>query len=135
MQEAQETPVRSWVRKILWRRKWPPTPVFSPGKSDGQRGALWAIVHGVAESQTRLSTYTLGQATELVVVHNPDYYVQMRSSRKPENVHYLTQCSYIKSISTTNVDLLVLAPELWLCKTSVLGEDRGAPCPGSATFL
>ena len=26
-----------WVRKIPWRRKWPPTPVFLPGKSSGQR--------------------------------------------------------------------------------------------------
>ena len=25
-----------WVRKILWRRKWQPTPVFLPGKSHGQ---------------------------------------------------------------------------------------------------
>ena len=24
-----------WVRKILWRRKWQPTPVFLPGKSHG----------------------------------------------------------------------------------------------------
>ena len=27
----------SWVRKILWRRKWQPTPVSLPGKSHGQR--------------------------------------------------------------------------------------------------
>ena len=27
----------SWVRKILWRRKWQSTPVFLPGKSHGQR--------------------------------------------------------------------------------------------------
>ena len=26
-----------WVGKILWRRKWQPTPVFLPGKSHGQR--------------------------------------------------------------------------------------------------
>ena len=26
-----------WVRKILCRRKWQPTPVFLPGKSHGQR--------------------------------------------------------------------------------------------------
>ena len=26
-----------WVSKILWRRKWQPTPVFSPGESHGQR--------------------------------------------------------------------------------------------------
>ena len=26
-----------WVGKILWRRKWQPTLIFSPGKSHGQR--------------------------------------------------------------------------------------------------
>ena len=26
-----------WVRKVTWRRKWQPTPVFLPGKSHGQR--------------------------------------------------------------------------------------------------
>ena len=42
-----------WVRKIPWRRKWQPTPVFLPGK------ILWTeepgglhTVHGVAKSQT-----------------------------------------------------------------------------------
>ena len=27
----------SWVRKIPWRRKWQPTPLFLPGKVHGQR--------------------------------------------------------------------------------------------------
>ena len=26
-----------WVRKILWRRAWPPTPVSSPAEAQGQR--------------------------------------------------------------------------------------------------
>jgi len=26
-----------WVRKISWRRKWQPTPVFLPAESHGQR--------------------------------------------------------------------------------------------------
>ena len=26
-----------WVRKIHWRKKWQPTPVFVPGKSRGQK--------------------------------------------------------------------------------------------------
>ena len=26
-----------WVRKISWRRKWKPTPVFLPGESHGQK--------------------------------------------------------------------------------------------------
>ena len=29
-----------WVRKIPWKRKWQPTPVFLPGKSHGQ----WSLV-------------------------------------------------------------------------------------------
>ena len=29
-----------WVRKILWRRTWQPTPILLPGKSHGQRN-LW----------------------------------------------------------------------------------------------
>ena len=43
-----------------WRRKWPPTPVFLPGESQG-RGAWWAAVYGVAQSRTwlkRLSSIT-----------------------------------------------------------------------------
>ena len=34
---------------IWWRRKWQPTPVFSPGESQG-----WAAVYGVAQSRTHL---------------------------------------------------------------------------------
>ena len=40
-----------WVRKIPWRRKWKPTPVFLPGKVHGWR-AWQTTVHGVTESDT-----------------------------------------------------------------------------------
>ena len=33
----QETQFNPWIRKILRKRKWQPTPVFSPGKYRGQR--------------------------------------------------------------------------------------------------
>ena len=29
-----------WVRKIPWRRKWQPTPVFFPGKFHRQRSLV-----------------------------------------------------------------------------------------------
>ena len=29
-----------WVGKILWRRKWQPTPVFLPGESHGRRSLV-----------------------------------------------------------------------------------------------
>ena len=42
---------KPWVRKIPWRRKWQPAPVFLPEKSHDRR--TWrATVHGVAKSQT-----------------------------------------------------------------------------------
>ena len=47
-----------WVRKIPWRRKWQPTPVFWPGKSHGQRSlvgySLWdckRVRHNLATKQ------------------------------------------------------------------------------------
>ena len=43
-----------WVRKILWRRKWQPIPVFLPGESHGQR-IWWASVHGATKSRTQPS--------------------------------------------------------------------------------
>ena len=30
----------AWVRKFLWSRKWQPTPVLLPGKSQGQRNMM-----------------------------------------------------------------------------------------------
>ena len=40
-----------WVRKIPWRRKWQPTPVFLPGEPHGQR-SLVDCSPRVAESDT-----------------------------------------------------------------------------------
>ena len=45
-----------WVRKTPWRSEWQATPVFLPGKCHRQRRLLGYIVHGIAKSQTGLST-------------------------------------------------------------------------------
>ena len=37
MQETQERWVRYLGQKILWRRKWQPTPIFLPEKSHGEK--------------------------------------------------------------------------------------------------
>ena len=42
-----------WVGKILWSRKWQPTPVFLP-ENPMDRGAWRATVHGVAKGRTGL---------------------------------------------------------------------------------
>ena len=41
-----------WVRKILWGRKWQPTPVFLPGKSHGQRSLVGYSPRGHKDSDT-----------------------------------------------------------------------------------
>ena len=45
----------TWVRKIPWRMKWQPTPVFLSGESH-DRGTSWStVLTGVSKSQTLLS--------------------------------------------------------------------------------
>ena len=41
-----------WVGKILWRRKWQPTPVFLPGKSRGQSSLVGYSLWGRKKSDT-----------------------------------------------------------------------------------
>ena len=45
------------VGKIPWRKKWPPTPAFFPGKSHGRR-CLAVYSPGVAKSRTGLNNFT-----------------------------------------------------------------------------
>ena len=47
---VQETGFDPWVRKILRRRAWQPTPVILPGKSHGQRILVDYIPWGRKES-------------------------------------------------------------------------------------
>ena len=42
---------KPWVWKIPWRRKWQPTPVFSPGKFHGQRSLAGCSPWGCKESK------------------------------------------------------------------------------------
>ena len=41
-----------WVGKILWRRKWQPTPVLLPGKSHGKRSLVGYSPWGCKELDT-----------------------------------------------------------------------------------
>ena len=59
----QETRVRSWVGKILWRRKWQPTPVSLPGKSHGQRSLVGYSPWGCKELVTAEQLIHNGQGT------------------------------------------------------------------------
>ena len=56
VQEIQRHGSDPWVGKIRWRRKWQPAPVFLLGEFQAKlvahRGAWWATVDGVAESDS-----------------------------------------------------------------------------------
>ena len=54
-----------WVRKIPWRRKRQPTPLFLPGKSHGQRSLVGYSPWGPQESDMTkpLSTHTFTRVT------------------------------------------------------------------------
>ena len=64
--------LNSWVRKIPWRRKWQPTPVFLPGKSQGQRSLAgyspWghkSVRHGLTTKQQQRCSHQESQCTEV----------------------------------------------------------------------
>ena len=44
--------LETWVRKIPWRRKWQPTPVFWPGEFHGQRSLTGYSPWSCEESDT-----------------------------------------------------------------------------------
>ena len=51
---------KPWVRKIFWRRKWHPAPVFLPGKSHGWRSLAGYSPWGHKElDMTEQLTHTL----------------------------------------------------------------------------
>ena len=54
----QKTRVRSWVRKILRRREWQPTPVSLPGESQGQRSLAGYSPWGHKELDMTEHTHT-----------------------------------------------------------------------------
>ena len=45
-----------WVGKIRWRRKWQPTPVFLPGKAQGQRRMVGYSLRGHKRFRRDLAT-------------------------------------------------------------------------------
>ena len=58
---AGELGFDSWVRKIPWRRKWQPTPVFLPGEFHGQRSLVGYSPQG--HKQLDMSEQTCSHAT------------------------------------------------------------------------
>ena len=54
-----------WLEKIPWRRKWQPTPMFLPGKFQGQRSPVGCSPLGRKESDTAERVYTVNNQMSL----------------------------------------------------------------------
>ena len=61
-----------WVRKILWRRKWQPTPGFFPGKTHGQRSLVGCSLSSVQFSHSVCPTLCdpMNRSTPGLPVHH-----------------------------------------------------------------
>ena len=63
----------SWVRKIPWRRKWQPSPVFLHGKFHGQRSlegySPWHCKELNMTENVCVYTYMISKAAHLVRIY------------------------------------------------------------------
>ena len=64
---VQKTGLDPWVGKISWRRDGNPLQ-DSCLENPRDRGAWWAIVHGVEKSQTRLSDQRFTLVTKQYII-------------------------------------------------------------------
>ena len=74
-----------WVGKIPWRRKWQPTPAFSPGEVHGQRSHIGYIPRGRKDSGT---TEAVSQSVSSVAQSCPTLCNPMNHSMPGLPVHH-----------------------------------------------
>ena len=83
-----------------WRRKWQPTPVFLPGESQG-RGASWAAVHGVTQSQTQLKQLSSSSSMDHLIVTKASAKYQIETNLTNLNILLLKQTNENKFLVCT----------------------------------
>ena len=72
-----------WVRKIPWRRKWQPTPVFLPGKSHEQRNLVDYSPWDYKQSEvTEPFTFSLSWVSRTLNTVSEPEYLQLISASK-----------------------------------------------------
>ena len=97
-----------WVRKILWSRKWQPTPVSLPGESHGQRNLAGYSAWGLKEKD--VTEHCCCCCCVASVVSNSAQPHRRQPTRLPRpwdspgkntgmGCHFLLQCRKVKSES------------------------------------
>ena len=82
-----------WVRKIPWRRKWQPTPVFWPRESHGQRSLVGYSLWGCKESDATEHSHTV----LLTLTRTPRYTVLCFTSTS-QGLHFCLCCLRIEGL-------------------------------------
>ena len=67
-----------WIRKIPWRRKWQPTPVFLPGKSHGQRSPVGYCHKSLAQLSDAITTTFIPYSTHPAHQPSQDHFPVQR---------------------------------------------------------
>ena len=72
-----------WVRKIPWRRKWQPTPVFLIGESRGQGNLAGYSPWGCKESaRTEQLTLTFRiYSSDFIIFLSIGHFIQLHNSK------------------------------------------------------
>ena len=91
-----------WVGKIPWRRKWPPTPVFLPGKSHGQRSLVGYSLWGLKKNQTQQLNSSNRHVHHLLLGISLDGCVVIHTG--PSSVKWHSSC--FRVFPTTNESLV-----------------------------
>ena len=101
-----------WVRKMPWRKKWQPSPVFLPGESHGQRSLVGYSPRGHKESDT---TSKLHRHYHLALLWD------LNILKRTVQTHRVVGCrlQVCNLISVVCLGLYVCVCSLSLCRNSV----------------
>ena len=119
-----------WVRKIPWRRKWQPIPVFLPGESCGWRSLVgpWGhkrVRHGWEHTHTQTSNYVTSKETYTDIKLLK---ITKRESWKQQEKSTISHRGSGKTITGSSVETLLTSGEWVLlpsAKEQAVNQESG----------
>ena len=106
-----------WVGKMLWRRKWQPTPVFLPGESHGQRNLVGYSPWSDKESDMNEHAHTKFTIKWLTLPPHPTQTARdltISKKKKKENIQMTNSSRYATSLSGKWKSKHLSHPPEWL---------------------
>ena len=121
-----------WVKKIPWRRKWQPIPVFLSEKFHGQRGLVgyspWGCKESDTTEQARTHAWTLQK-------RNTYSNAKFAESLRKKKLAKLWRKLKIKTVKTIEMPLLISKSHYHLVWATWMGQFGDAQTAGKTSFL